>query len=207
MIENFIYSTIVKLPENNRQNLQEFIKRINVDDTQIKVEDNFHITMESRLHCLSENFRTDLNQLLEYQNSFDITLNKVDIFVRDKGCILYLTTDDQNERRKINKLHNEIYKIVRPPEFSRVDRNEYVPHVTLFSRVPLEQICELKDEVENNYIDYLNFRVSQVTVSKREKTKENWEECYRVDLGDDSLNSKKGTLIFKRRLFTVRAVS
>ena len=208
MIENFVYSTIVKLPEENSRNLQKLIKKIDVDDGQIKKENSFHITMESKLHSLNEDSRTNLDKLLGVQKSFDITLNKVDIFIRDRGCILFLTTDDQNEKDKIAKLHSEIYKIVRPPELSRLDKYEYIPHVTLLSRVPLEKICRLRDEVEDNYKDYLNFRVSQVTVSKRENYGEEWEECYRVNLKDNGfINSQEGRLILRPRLFSVRAMS
>ena len=208
MIENFVYSTIVKLPEENSRNLQKLIKKIDVDDGQIKKEKSFHITMESKLHSLNEDSRTNLDKLLGVQKSFEVTLNKVDIFIRDRGCILFLTTDDQNEKDKIAKLHSEIYKIVRPPGSYNVDKYEYIPHVTLFSRVPLEQISRLRDEVEDNYNDYLNFRVSQIIVSKREESREKWEECYRVNLKDNGFtNSQEGRLILRPRLVSVRAMS
>lgn len=208
MKEEFVYSTIIKLPEDNGQKLQKLVDTIDINDDRIRTKNSFHITMESKLHCFDESFRTDLDQLLGYQDPFNVTLNKVDFFIRDRGCILFLTTDNQKEIKRINRLHNEIYKIVRPPELYEEDRHEFIPHVTLFSRVPFEQIGELKNEVEDNYTDYLNFRISQVIVSKREKDKGNWEECYRIDLKDNGLTSSQGgRLILKPRLLLTRQVS
>lgn len=179
------YSAIIKLPDDQNNYLRDIIRRVNTNYNFInKPESDFHITIEPRQYSPSRNFMVDLKEWLKLQNPFNITLNRIDHFTSRSNGLLFLTTDDSEERNQISDLHYGIHEVVKQKNPDRQNNTEFIPHITLFSKVPLEEVDLLKNKMREYYRENLILPVSEIVISKM-TDEVNWQECRRFNLGGD----------------------
>jgi len=178
------YSAIIKLPTDQSNYLRNIVDRVNTNyNFTNKVESDFHITIEPRQYSSGRNFLIDLGEWLKLQTPFDITLDKIDHFEGRNNGLLFLTTSDSEARDRISDLHYGIHEVVKPKDPNRQNNVEFIPHITLFSKIPLEEIDLLKNKVIENYDNNLTLPVSEIIVTKM--TDEiSWKECCRFNLGE-----------------------
>jgi len=182
MARENLYSIIIEIPKKENNYLKEITEKISKIMDLNETRNEFHLTIESTLCCSDNGFRFNLNNWLETQSPFQLTLNKLDRFENQKGGIIYLTTKNLDEKNKICDLHYGIHETIK----SRSSKKHFVPHITLLSDVPREKIKKLEDRFSEN-IKPFKITVSEVLVNKKIDNY-NWKNFGRFSLGKYDLD-------------------
>lgn len=181
MVNESLYSIIVELPKEKNNYLREITENVAKRMYLGHLVDNFHLTIEPTLCCCDKGLRFNLSNWLEMQSPLELTLDKVDRFDSRKRGLIYLTTNDKEERERLSDLHYGIHEIIKSRYVKKQNNMRYLPHVTLLPFVPLEKMKELRSNLSTT-IEPFKITISDVLVNKR-VDKHNWKNFGRFNLG------------------------
>ena len=189
------YSISVEIPRHKTDKLGVITEDISYRKRINNSGDNLHLTIQSKIWSKGTCFKRDLCDYLSLMEPIEIELNKFDHFYNEKGAVIFMTTKNKYQRRQLEDLYIGINETIGA-ENLMLQRNIFIPHVTLFCGVPHDQTREIEEEL-HWAVAPISIDISRVSLSEK-LADNNWKRVSLIDLGGVNCHVDNYNLIVRK---------
>ncbi len=169
---NFQYFIGVGLPSKEDEFFSILKKQFHANGN---LESPAHVTIIPPFFY--ENEMSLLNKLRDWgkdQTSFEVEFKEVGSFRQSKYGTIFFAP---NKTEHFKDIYNTIHSLI--PHLPKKRGGEFIPHLTVANRAPLERMEEIKKQLEDMQIR-LELKVKYLVVYRR-KVNENWNFYKKVE--------------------------